>query len=787
MTDTVFNPLAKKGLDAVRSLATLDTHYLKLDCSNDPLTGTFITRKIKPVADDTYDLGQFAPNFRWRNLALSGSFYSKAGYISGETSIIGLNITNIEEVNARARIYFTNSLGDNASIFFTSACQDVLNPCQLYIDGNGAVNFGSDNIITTGSITQDGITLDSTYLKLDATNYSSVIFPDATYIGIDQIRARDAGGLKLYDDGGSGIFIKNGGFVGFNEVNYDLALLFLNNFFNLYVDPTLTSHEVCSQFFEWGAYDECVMRREQEMMDGIQLEGFDLITDGYGFSIDLYYVDSELNHFTKHMNAYFYYNEYGALRLDLFEDFGLIPYEVAYSHLQQLIGEFNNYTLTSENVCNLFFGAESVFGCIEKREELMMNNVTIQLWMIDVEYDHYRVELEYNDGYGNYWYETVQAYFYYDEFGNLKVDFKGEGPEEFPYEEAYNYVAQMLYDFGDPNMPTGEFCAKYGLDNTNCIWDRALLESINQLEHVELYIDYFDYQDYVFKTQIMFNNHYTGEMWYEVVFLEFGYDEYGNIFMHMYDAPVNNYLNYTDSYNLVQQFFWDYMNQGISFNDLNAWYFDYQMGYDFEIERLETFNTGRNYVLLQVNDPYGADGQEFLEIIYDVYEYGTYTETLTIWVRVMPLANGYHYLEFWEDQQEEYIYLDYNEAHAFMTSFINDYSDHSLSSYEVCSFYFGEDEAPMCMVKRDAEIMEGITVLMHALDEMADGFYADFGYYTATGEFIYSEYTQIFFFVTEKGELKLTFDCYNYQKSFPYDEAMQYIETYLRMQQLLQQ
>jgi hypothetical protein len=95
--------------------------------------------------------------------------------------------------------------------------------------------------------------------------------------------------------------------VGFNEVNYDLALLFMENFYNLYVDPTLSSHEVCSQFFEWGAYDECVMRREQEMIDGIQLDGFNLYSDGYAFSIDLHYVDSEMNQFTKHMNAYFYY------------------------------------------------------------------------------------------------------------------------------------------------------------------------------------------------------------------------------------------------------------------------------------------------------------------------------------------------------------------------------------------------------------------------------------------------------------------------------------------------
>lgn len=59
----------------------------------------------------------------------------------------------------------------------------------------------------------------SGYLKLDATNYDSVIFPDGKYVGIDQIRARDGDGLKLTDDGNNGIFIKDGGNVGIGTTN----------------------------------------------------------------------------------------------------------------------------------------------------------------------------------------------------------------------------------------------------------------------------------------------------------------------------------------------------------------------------------------------------------------------------------------------------------------------------------------------------------------------------------------------------------------------------------------
>jgi len=567
--------------------------------------------------------------------------------------------------------------------------------------------------------------------------------------------------------------------VGFNEINYDLAYIFLENLFNLYVEPTLTSHEVCSQFFEWYSYDECVMRREQEMMDGIQLVGFDLYSDGYAFSIDYHYQDSFGNGFTKHMNAFFYYNEYGALRLDLYEDFNLIPYEEVYPFIEQLIGEFNNWALLSEDVCELFFGPESVMGCIEKREELMMNNVYIQLWMLDVEYDHYRIEFEYNDGQGNYWYETVNAYFYYDEFNDLKVDFMGTGHEEFPYDEAYNYVTQMLYDFSDPNMMTDEFCITYfpWLETQNCIWDRAVLEE--QLEHVEVYLNYMDYDGYTFKAEIVFNNHYTGMMWFEVVYLEFGYDEYGNIYMHIFEAPVTQYLNYNDSYTVIQQFIWDYMNQNVSFEEMNAWYFDYQMNYDFQDDRDEAFISGMNLVLFAIYDPYGADGQEYLEVMIDVYEYGVYVDTMISWMRVLPLSNGYHLIDIMEDDDQEYIDIDFGEAEAFMEVFINDYSNYNLNSYDVCNFYFSEEELPMCMVKRDALMMEGMYVMIHVFEETPDGFYADFGYYTLGDEFIYSEYTQVFFYYNERGELKLTFDNYNYQDTFPYDEALMYVENML--------
>jgi len=48
----------------------------------------------------------------------------------------------------------------------------------------------------------------------DMTVTGNITQGDGKYIATDEIRARDADGLKLYDDGGNGIFVQDGGLVG---------------------------------------------------------------------------------------------------------------------------------------------------------------------------------------------------------------------------------------------------------------------------------------------------------------------------------------------------------------------------------------------------------------------------------------------------------------------------------------------------------------------------------------------------------------------------------------------
>lgn len=70
--------------------------------------------------------------------------------------------------------------------------------------------IGSD--IAAGTITNDKLASGIDPAKVGVLD--GFTQNDAQYIGTDELRARDSGGLKLYDDGGNGLFVEDGGKVG---------------------------------------------------------------------------------------------------------------------------------------------------------------------------------------------------------------------------------------------------------------------------------------------------------------------------------------------------------------------------------------------------------------------------------------------------------------------------------------------------------------------------------------------------------------------------------------------
>ena len=98
---------------------------------------------------------------------------------------------------------------------------------HLSPDDYGGIGVDQDdnvyvqNMMSGGKVllrTENGIvvSVDNTG---ETTFVHNILQYDGKYISTDEIRARDGDGLKLYDDGGNGVFVKDGGWLGLGTVD----------------------------------------------------------------------------------------------------------------------------------------------------------------------------------------------------------------------------------------------------------------------------------------------------------------------------------------------------------------------------------------------------------------------------------------------------------------------------------------------------------------------------------------------------------------------------------------
>jgi hypothetical protein len=100
---------------------------------------------------------------------------------------------------------------------------------------DGTLDYTDGNAGTTGTLTVDA-----------SGNWSynkNITQDDGKYIATDQVRARDGDGLKLYDDGGSGIFVKDGGNVGIGTSSPDTKLELSSDGYTVIHNNTYSSAE----------------------------------------------------------------------------------------------------------------------------------------------------------------------------------------------------------------------------------------------------------------------------------------------------------------------------------------------------------------------------------------------------------------------------------------------------------------------------------------------------------------------------------------------------------------
>ncbi|TXH52447.1 MAG: hypothetical protein E6Q97_15990 [Desulfurellales bacterium] len=117
------------------------------------------------------------------------------------------------------------SSGDRAGTIQWSAADgtDAAPVASIYaeVDGTPGSNDMPGRIVF--ATTADGANAVTEAFRVNSSQ--NIIIADSKRIETDEVRARDSGGLKLYDDGGTGLFVADGGNIGIGTSTPTLGLL----------------------------------------------------------------------------------------------------------------------------------------------------------------------------------------------------------------------------------------------------------------------------------------------------------------------------------------------------------------------------------------------------------------------------------------------------------------------------------------------------------------------------------------------------------------------------------
>jgi hypothetical protein len=195
-----------------------------------------------------------------QDAVLKSKLYVEDDLNVGENTQLSGTIHVDQDAVLKSKLYVEDDLnvGENTQLSGTiHVDQDAVFRSGLFVEGNAQINgnlyVSGDRVImetstvrvedknielavldsaTDATADQGGITLkgttDKTILWSNATDSwdlsENLGIADGKYIFSDKLRARDSAGLSLEDDGGNGIFIKDGGNVGIGTTSPDSSL-----------------------------------------------------------------------------------------------------------------------------------------------------------------------------------------------------------------------------------------------------------------------------------------------------------------------------------------------------------------------------------------------------------------------------------------------------------------------------------------------------------------------------------------------------------------------------------
>lgn len=561
----------------------------------------------------------------------------------------------------------------------------------------------------------------------------------------------------IYDDFGIWFVIFHD---GDHHVDPDQAE-FIYWLFDTYLDPDWGSVEWCNTFF--GPEDNpedtsgCAVDRDEALNNPdfwVHLEWMENYDGMMRIGIMMY---DGMEEKYEELFVEFFYDEFGIMYVRFHP--GQMNDPMMEELIYGLMNDFNAFDIPSDEVCNFYFeGEDAVGGCIEKREELIQSGGWVQ-----VEYLHAG---PYGHEVGFRWFmngedymEDVVAWYYYNEFGEVKLQFEGRHHYEFPWEEAEAILNELLFDFNDQSFSDADFCYKWfpHFDSTVCFLDREMFMG----QEFNAYWEWMEHSDQGFRVGIRVEFPQTGEdKYYEIIFAPY-YNENGELEIHWWFD--HHGYDHDQAMNLVNAFLMDVFDDTLSDDEL---FNRYSRG---EWQKLIDI---RNHLLSM-----GIEGAQLTQ-----FNFHGHSADIEVFVWNGPEEwHEYFHLEFYDIDGvlffdiyfgEPYFEFPEHEAQDHLFWILSMFNDPNLSNEEACMYMprIIED----CFAYRDLMFANGMIIsLTDFWREWDQGFGAMFEIYNfETMEYEYP-YFSFNFWYNHDGTIN--FDMHTPYPEFrwaDYDEAL---------------